>query len=202
MAANPAMVRGMDNQGRKNPLSGLWKTLLHPDREEAEMKERLVVISAANQLQVGEFQILQLAYREWYGKGLPEAMVTKLFTAYMLRNHVPHWARHYARRIVDGCESGELDDNAAKFHRYDYDYHTSVPQGVQKFWVVAASVVIAVFGSIYIADQVVDEPISMLPPYFEKKNLPQVLPDMQVQKEHFISPGGAGNFSDVKRSDR
>ena len=196
------MVKDMGDRNRKNPLSGLWKTLLHPDREEEEMKERLVVISAANQLQVGEFQLLQLAYREWHDKDLPESLVSKLFTSYMLHHQVPHWARHYARRIIDGYECGELDDNAPKFHRYDHDYHTSVPQGVQRFCLTAAGVIIAVFGSIYIANQVVDGPASMLPPYFEQKDLPQVLPDMQVHKEHFISPGGAGNFSDVNRPGR
>ncbi len=45
----------------------------------------------------------------------------------------------------------------------------------------------------------------MLPPYFEEKDLPQTLPDMNVkeaQREHFIAPGGAGNFSDVSRPRR
>ncbi len=195
----------MGYRNRKNPFSGLWETLLHPDREEAEMKDRLVVISAANQLQVGEFQLLQLAYREWYNKDLPEALVTKLFTSYMLRNYVPPWARHYARRIIDRYERGELDDNAPKFHRYDHDYHTSVPKGVQRFCLVASGVMIAIFGSIYVANQIVDEPASLLPPYFEKKNLPQALPDMNVTtgyKEPFMAPGGGGNFSDVSRPRR
>ena len=191
------MVAIMRKYKRKSMLSSFWATLLKPDHEELEMKERLVVISAANQLQVGEFQLLQLAYREWYGEDLPEALVTKLFTSYMLHHQVPHWARHYARRILEGYERGEVDDSAPKFHRYDHDYHTSVPQGFQRFCVAAAGVMIAVFGSIYIADRVVDGPASLLPPYFEKKDLPQALPDMQVEKEHFIAPGGAGNFSDV-----
>ena len=178
----------------------LWKTLLHPDHEEVEMKERLVVISAANQLQVGEFQLLQLAYREWYGEDLPEALVSELFTSYMLRNRVPHWARHYARRVIDGYERGELDDNAPMFHRYDHDYRTRMPRGPQRFCVAAAGVIIAVFGSIYIAGQVVDAPTSLLPPYFEEKDLPGALPETRVdsrQQELFIAPGGAGNFSDV-----
>ena len=180
----------------------LWKTLLHPDREEEEMKERLVVISAANQLQVGEFQLLQLAYREWFGEDLPEALVAELFTSYMLHHRVPHWARHYARRVIDGYERGDLDDNAPMFHRYDDDYHTQVPRGVQRFCVAAAGVIIAVFGSIYIAGQVVDPTASMLPPYFEEKDLPRALPDMRVdtrEQELFIAPGGAGNFSDVSQ---
>ncbi len=183
----------------------LWKTLLHPDREEAEMKERLVVISDANQLQVGEFQLLQLAYREWYGKEMPAALVSKLFTSYMLHDRVPHWARHYARRIIDGSERGDPDDNAPMFHRYDDEYHSHVPRGVQRFCVAVAGVIIAVFGSIYIANQVVDTTASMLPPYFEVNDLPRVVPDTKADTreiEHFISPGGAGNFSDVSQPRR
>lgn len=190
---------------RKSMLASFWETLLHPDHEELEMTERLVVISAANQLQIGEFQLLQLAYREWFDRDLPEALVSKLFTSYMLHNRVPHWARHYARSIIDGYESGALDDNAPAFHRYDHDYHTSVPQGFQRFCVAVAGVLIAVFGSIYIANQVVESPSSYLPPYFEKSDLPAVRPAMKVKDIHnetFIAPGGAGNFSDTNRPRR
>ena len=197
------MWKGFAFNGIDATAMSLWKTLLHPDREEVEMKDRLVVISAANQLQVGEFQLLQLAYRDWYGEDLPAALVSKLFTSYMLHNRVPHWARHYARHIIDGHERGDLDDNAPIFHRYDDDYHTQVPRGVQRFCVAVAGVFIAVFGSIYVANQVVDTTASMLPPYFEINDLPRVLPDTTLdvpEIEHFISPGGAGNFSDVSPS--
>ena len=199
------MVAIMRKHKRKSMLSSFWDTMLKPDHEELEMKERLVVISAANQLQVGEFQLMQLAYREWYNKDLPEALVTKLFTSYMLHHQVPHWARHYARCIIDGYERGELDDNAPKFHRYDHEYHTSVPRGLQRFCVATAGVIVAVFGSIYVANQVVDSPTSLLPPYFEEKDLHRVLPDGKIYKgprEHFIALGGASNFSDVKPSGR
>ncbi len=70
------MVTILRKHKRKSMLSSLWDTLLKPDHEELEMKERLVVITAANQLQVGEFQLLQLAYREWYNMDLPEALVS------------------------------------------------------------------------------------------------------------------------------
>ncbi len=195
----------MRPQKRKSMLISLWETLLNPEHEEQEMRERLVVISAANQLQIGEFQILQLAYREWFDKDLPEALVTKLFTSYMLHHQVPHWARHYARHIIDGHERGELDDNAPRFHRYDHEYHTTMPRGVQRFCVAVAGVLVTVFGTIYIANQVVDSPTSMLPPYFEEKDLHRALPDGKIytgSREHFIAPGGAGNFSDVKPSGR
>ena len=186
-------------------MSSFWRTLLHPDHEELEMKDRLVVISAANQLQIGEFQLLQLAYRDWYDKDLPEALMSKLFRSYMLHNQVPYWARHYARRIIEGYERGELDDNARSFHRYDHEYHTSTPRGVQRFCVATAGVLIAVFGSIYVASQVVDGTTSMLPPYFEEKDFRARTPEANAvsgHREHFIAPGGAGNFSDVSRPGR
>ncbi len=179
--------------------------LLHPDGDDRTLRDRLVVISAANQLQVGEFQLLQLAYQDWFGKNLPEETFSRLFSSYMLDNDVPHWARHYARCILEKFERGELDDMDPAFHRYDAEYHTSMPKGVQRFCVAAAGVFLAVFGSIYVANQVVDSPTSLLPPYFEKKDLLQTLPDMNVeaaQREHFIGPGGAGNFSDVSRPRR
>ncbi len=43
-----------------------------------------------------------------------------------------------------------------------------MPQGVQRFCVAAAGVILAVFGGIYVANQVVDSPASLLAPYFEK----------------------------------
>ena len=151
-------------------MSSLWKTLLKPDHEEIKMGDRLIVIEAANYLQVGEFQFLQLAYREWFDHDLPEALVARLFTSYMLQHEVPHWARHYARSIIDGCETGRIDDNAPRFHRYDHDYRTSMPNGVRLFCIAAAGILIAVFGSIYVANQMVKSPMSLLPPYFDRND--------------------------------
>ncbi len=53
------------------------KTLIRPDQEEDP--ERTVVARAANILQVGEFQLMQLAYHDWYGQELPAALCDQLF---------------------------------------------------------------------------------------------------------------------------
>lgn len=157
---------------------GLIRTLLRPDHEEEEMKDRLVVIAAANILQVGEFQLLQLAYREWFEDDLPEALVARLFGSYMLKNEVPHWARHYARHVLDMEALGLIDEGEPSYHRYDVDYRTSVPRGSQKFWSQLAVVALVIVGSIYIAHVVVKAPTTMLPPYFDE--------------EHFKDKPGAG----------
>ncbi|MBI2586242.1 MAG: hypothetical protein HYW28_10310 [Rhodospirillales bacterium] len=182
-------------------MSSFWDTLIKPDHDEIEMSDRLIVITAANQLQVGEFQLLQLAYREWFDHDLPEALVAKLFTSYMLHHEVPHWARHYARRIIDGCERGDIDDNAPRFHRYDHDYHTVVPQGMRRFCIAAAGICIVVFGSIYLADQMVKSPMSMLPPYFDREDFRRGAQDRNADargRDNRLAPA-VENYGDATR---
>jgi len=158
---------------RKNPLSELWQTLLHPDREEAEMKDKAVLIEAANRLQVGEFQLMQLAYREWHGEDLPETLIARLFTDYMLRDVVPHWARHYARGIINGCERGQINENAAHYHRYDHDYVTNVPHGVRRFCIAVGCLIAFLGGGIILADLTVGKSATMFPPYLDQSELPK-----------------------------
>ncbi|MDA0305960.1 MAG: hypothetical protein O3B76_06695 [Proteobacteria bacterium] len=167
------MLIAMGLHRRKGPLSGLWKTLLRPDHDDEEMKDRGVLIAAANQLQVGEFQFMQLAYREWYDEELPEAQVSKIFTNYMLKSEVPFWARHYARRIIEGCENGTIDDNAPQYHRYDHEYGQPVPHGVRKFSVAVACLVVFLGGGILLASITVNNPASMFPPYLDINDLPK-----------------------------
>jgi hypothetical protein len=148
-----------------------FRALLHPDQEEEEFKERSVVVRAANVLQVGEFQLLQLAYREWHGEDLPEADVSELFKSYMLYNAVPPWARYYARRVLEEYERGQINDTNPVYHRYDYDYGTTMPKGVQQFWSAVIGLVIVVGGSIWFANVAARQSVSLLPPYFEADEL-------------------------------
>ena len=71
-------------------MNKFFKTLMHPDQEDEEGDERAEVAKAANILQIGEFQLLQLAYHAWFDEDLPKVMVDKLFIDYMLRDEVPY----------------------------------------------------------------------------------------------------------------
>ena len=147
----------------------LWQTLLHPDRE--ERGERGEVAEAANHLQVGEFQLLQLAYHEWYGSDMPEGLSHRLFTAYMLHDQVPHWARHYARRVLEAACTGELNDVHPHFHRYDDEYVSNLPRGVKRF-IAAATLIFGVLGGSLLLSHYVAKPVtSVLPPYFENQEI-------------------------------
>jgi hypothetical protein len=155
-------------------MINFFKTLIRPDQEEDP--ERTVVARAANILQVGEFQLMQLAYHDWYGQELPAALCDQLFQAYMLRDEIPTWARHYARRIIDFEDRGLIDCNDAYYHRYDREYVTHVPQGVRQFTVVSVFLVSILVLGVVIGELAAGEGTSMLPPYFDQRDFPTSQP--------------------------
>ena len=147
------------------------KTLLRPDREESN-PESAEIAQAANLLQIGEFQLLQLAYKSWYGEELPEAQTDRLFSDYMLRGHVPHWARHYARCIVDWNRRGLLDGDKSEYHRYDRGYSATAPGGMRRFVFASAMVIVFVGGALWVSHLTAESrAASYLPPYFDEDEL-------------------------------
>ncbi len=150
-------------------MATLLRTLIRPDREEASL--RAEVAKAANLLQVGEFQFLQLAYSEWHGKEMTEDLVNRLFMRYMLYDQVPYWARHYAHRILSLDGRGELNERDPGYHRYDRNYGKELPRDVRRFIVAAAIVVSLMGGVLGLGHLVAGESASFLPPYFTKKEL-------------------------------
>lgn len=152
-------------------MLNFFKTLFRPDREESN-PEGAEVAQAANLLQIGEFQLLQLAYKSWYGEELPEAMTDRLFSDYMLRGHVPHWARRYARRIIDWNNRGLLDGDRSEYHRYDRGYGETAPGGMRRFVFASAMVVVFVGGALWVSHLAVESrPGAFFPPYFDKDEL-------------------------------
>ncbi|RMD63391.1 MAG: hypothetical protein D6826_05060 [Alphaproteobacteria bacterium] len=150
-------------------MSGFFQTLLRPDREEDP--ERTEVARAANLLQIGEFQLLQLAYHEWFGDDMTEAQSDHIFRAYMLRNEVPAWARHFARQILARDAAGMLDDSDPAFHRYDCEYYRSLPLGARRLAVAIACIAFVVWGGILVGHFSARSVTSVLPPYFEENEL-------------------------------
>ena len=146
----------------------LFETLLHPDRE--EHLERGEVARAANLLQVGEFQVLQLAYKDWFDKEMPSHECDRLFGAYMLHNQVPHWARRYARHIIGLDAADMLNDCDPAYHRYDSNFQARrLPDGVRGFCAASAAIILFIGGGIWLSHLTVEPTSQILPPYFSDK---------------------------------
>lgn len=87
--------------------------------DEMDNIESNLVAEAANRLDVGEFQVFQLAYEAWHGNQLDPQRLETIFFDYLMKNKIPPWARHYARKIIEQGEAGELDYHDPHYHRFD-----------------------------------------------------------------------------------
>ncbi|MEE8456328.1 MAG: hypothetical protein V3R90_16545, partial [Limibaculum sp.] len=145
------------------------QTLLRPDREEDS--DRAEVNKAANLLQIGEFQLLQLAYLAWHGEEMPETASDTIFRSYMVLSRVPAWARHYARRVIELDEAGELDDSDPRYHRYDTDYFKAMPLGARRLVFALGCIVFVMGGGLFVGYLAPVKVTSILPPYFSEEEL-------------------------------
>lgn len=152
-------------------MAGLFETLIKPDREEDP--ERAELVNAANILQVGEFQLLQLAYKDWFAEEIPDEQADGFFQKYIVHQSTPAWALRYARRIIDWDARGLLDMNSADYHRYDNEYYTEMPQGVKRFTIAALCLLVAIGGALLVGHYSATNSRSVLPPYFDDDELPK-----------------------------
>jgi len=151
-------------------MNSLFKTLLKPDWDENPKKS--LIIQAANLIQIGEFQLIQLAYKAWYNEELPEDKVNILFSEYMLTDIIPIWVTSYAQDILKLDKAGALNGNNKKYHIYDNEFGELIidEKKRKKRGIFYALIVAFVFvGSHYMAINFSGESASFYPPYIEKK---------------------------------
>lgn len=152
-------------------MAGLLATLMRPDHEDDP--DRGTVIQAANILQVGEFQFLQLAYREWFGHDMPERDVDGHFRSFILKGHTPHWVLQHAKRIIDWDARGLLDVRNPDYRRFENLHYSPVPRGVRRFAIAVVCLVLVVGGGLMVSHFAAFKSASILPPYFDERNLPR-----------------------------
>jgi hypothetical protein len=151
-------------------MNGLFKTLIKPDWE--DNPKRSNVLQAANLLQIGEFQLIQLAYKVWHKEDLPEEKINKIFSEYMLTNIIPIWVTDYANNIIKLDKVKALDIYNDKYHIYDNEFGQFIVDDKQRknrgiFYAIIISLVF--ISSHYLAIKSTDEAAGFYPPYIEKK---------------------------------
>ena len=153
-------------------MNGLLKTLVKPDWD--DNPKRSEILHAANLLQIGEFQLIQLAYKVWYKEDLPEDKINKIFSEYMVTGIIPIWVTYYAKDILKLEKANVLDSYNKKYHVYDHEFGKYIDNEKQRKrrGVLYAMVIIFVFiASHYMAINYVayEGSAGFYPPYVEKK---------------------------------
>ena len=163
-------------------MNGLLKTLIKPDLD--ENPKRSEILNAANLLHVGEFQLIQLAYKSWYKEDLPEEKINKIFSEYMVTGIIPIWVIQYAQDILKLNKANVLDSFNDKYHVYDHEFgkHISTEKQRKRRGIFYAFIIGMVFiASHYMAINYVEdeESAGFYPPYVEKR---VVYPELYKEK--------------------
>jgi len=165
-------------------MSGLLKTLIKPDWD--DNPKRSEILNAANLLQIGEFQLIQLAYKVWFREDLPENKINKIFEEYMIRGIIPIWVTYYAKDIIKLDNANILNGYDEKYHVYDhefgeyiYDDRLRIRRGIQYATIIILAFVIIHFMAINYVN--VEESASFYPPYIEKR---VVYPELYENKKN------------------
>ena len=163
-------------------MNGLVKTLIKPDWD--DNPKRSEILHAANLLQIGEFQLIQLAYKIWYKKNLPEDKINKIFSHYMISGIIPIWVTYYARDIIKMENANVLNSYDEKYHVYDHEFgeYLQDDQKRKKRGIFYALIIGVVFiASHYMAINYVEVEGSsgFYPPYVEKR---VVYPELYKEK--------------------
>ena len=151
-------------------MNGLLKTLIKPDWDDSP--KRSEIIQAANLIQIGEFQLIQLAYKDWYNENLPEDKINIIFNEYMVSGIIPIWVTYYARDIIKLDKANVLESYNKKYHVYDHEFgeHIDDEKKRNNLGIFYTVLIVFVFiASHYMAINNVDEPAGFYPPYIEKK---------------------------------
>ena len=162
-------------------MNGLLRTLMKPDWDDDP--KRYEILYAANLLQIGEFQLIQLAYNIWFKKKLPENKINKIFEEYMIKGIIPIWVTYYAKDIIKLDNANVLNGYDEKYHVYDHEFGEQIyndrqrkKRGIQYTIII----VFVFFISHYMAANYVEEAASFYPPYIEKR---VVYPELYEDKK-------------------
>ena len=152
-------------------MNGLLRTLVKPDWDDDP--KRSEILYAANLLEIGEFQLIQLAYKVWYKEDLPENKINKIFEEYMITGVIPIWVTYYAKDILKLEQANVLNSYDEKYHVYDHEFGTYIQGAKQRRrrGMLYATIIAFVFvASHYMAINYVDDEGSagFYPPYVEK----------------------------------
>ncbi len=110
-----------------------------------KQKHENEIVAACNCLDVGEYQLFELAHRDWYGEETNVKNLVRCFANYLNGHQAPFWVYHYARKILKLHQIKELNPNDPKYHRYDDGFKSPLSKTAGAVIVFAVLIVIVAF---------------------------------------------------------
>ena len=81
--------------------------------------DRSMVTTVANALDIGEFQLVQLAFKHWYGREMSSWEQEKYFHYVFFQGHIPPFGRHLSREVHSQGSDNNIMERPAFRHLYD-----------------------------------------------------------------------------------
>ena len=78
-------------------------------KKDDSCKDLIAVAVSASLLQISEFKCFQVAYAQWFGHELDEQSMENIFSTYLKELSVPHWVRHFTRKVFYLEVQGKLN---------------------------------------------------------------------------------------------
>ena len=67
------------------------------------------VLNTSALLEITEFEVFRIAYRDWFGRRAADNIIEPFYTDYMFNEVVPAWVRHFTRLVLQLAREGRLE---------------------------------------------------------------------------------------------
>ncbi len=67
------------------------------------------VLNTSALLEITEFEVFRIAYRDWFGRRAADSIIEPFYTDYMFNEVVPAWVRHFTRLVLQLAREGRLE---------------------------------------------------------------------------------------------
>jgi len=92
---------------------------------------------AAMVLQISEYEVFRIAYRNWFNRSITEAGADAVFKDYLATGEVPYWVNDFARKVHEKFKAGTLDYRDYGIKRRVCDRRTKV-----KGWIMIVFLIV------------------------------------------------------------
>jgi hypothetical protein len=94
-------------------------------------KEAKLIGFAAGVLQISEYELFSIAYRNWFNRQLTDTRLDSLFKNYLAYGDAPYWVNDFSRKVHEKFKVGKLNYKDYGITRRVCDRRTKI-----KGWII------------------------------------------------------------------